>query len=415
MDLGDDTMDGIFDGLRVLDFTNVLSGPSATRLLAELGAEVIKVELPPAGDMSRGLPAVRNGRSGYFVQQNRGKRSICVDVKDPRGHELVLGLLDEVDVLVQNFSPGVIDRLGFGWDTVSARNPRLVMCSISAFGSDGPLRDAPGYDGIAQAYGGVLHMNGEADRAPSLMGLSPGDVMTGGHGFGAIAAALYHRERTGRGQHVEISLLGSWMTCHEVNVQAWSMTNGEMEPMRAGSLHPFVGAYGVFPVGGGHVIICAANDTQWASLCRAMGRHDLVGDDRYATAMGRTERRDEVNGLITAWLATFTDRDVAVAALSAERVPAAPVLSVAEAVVHPHLRQTGVVRQVTDERIGEFLVPGPPFRFSEFPDPLELSAGELGNDNEAVLTGVGGLSTARYDELVAAGVVVGPVRAATAS
>lgn len=203
------------------------------------------------------------------------------------------------------------------------------------------------------------------------------------------------------------------MTCHELDIEAFSITNGEMDPMRSGSLHPFVGAYGVYPVAGSHVIICAANDSQWASLCRAMGRHDLVGDERYATAVARTEHRDEVNAMITAWLATLASRDQAVAALGAERVPAAPVLSVAEAVVHPHMRYTGVVRPVTDDRIGEFLVPGPPFRFSEFPDTLALFAGDLGGDNEEVLTGIGGLSPERYDELVAAGVLVGPVRATT--
>lgn len=404
-------MGGIFNGIRVLDFTNVLSGPSTTRLMAELGAEIVKIELPPMGDMSRGLPAIRNGRSGYFVQQNRGKQCICVDVKDPRGRALVLGLVDRVDVLVQNFSPGAIDRLGFGWEAVSARNPRLVMCSISAFGSEGPLRDQPGYDGIAQAYGGVLHMNGEPDRPPALMGLSPGDVMTGGHGFGAIAAALYHRERTGRGQHVEVSLLGSWMTCHELNVEAWSMSGGELDPMRGGSLHPVVGGYGVFPVSGGNVIICAANDSQWASLSRAMGRPDLVGDERYATSVGRTTNCAEVNGLIADWLATQSDRDTALAALSAERVPAAPVLTVAEAAVHPHMRQTGVIREVTDERIGELALPGVPFRFSEFPDTLDLQARDLGADNEAVSTTLGGLSAADYDALVDAGVLIGPVRA----
>ncbi len=399
-------MQGIFDGVKVLDFSNVLSGPSVTRLLVEFGAEVVKVELPPAGDMSRGLPAMRNGRSGYFVQQNRGKQCICVDVKDPRGREVVMALVEQVDVLVQNFSPGVIERLGFGWETVSARNPRLIMCSISAFGTEGPLRDHPGYDAIAQAYGGVLHMNGEADRAPSLMGLSPGDVLTGVHGFGAVAAALYHRERTGRGQHVEISLLGCYMTCHEVNVQAWSISQGAMEPLRSGSLHPFVGGYGVFSVADGHVIVAAANDRQWADMCLAMGRPEFATDERYATSAGRVARRDEVNAIIAAWLATQPDRDTALAAMQAQHVPAAPVLTVEEAVAHPHLRGTGIVRSVTDPRIGAFDMPGVPIRFSEYPELLELQASDLGEDNEAVLTSVAGLSPADYAELVRAGVVV---------
>jgi len=397
---------GIFEGIRVLDFTNVLSGPSLTRLLAEFGAEVIKIELPPAGDMSRGLPALRDGRSGYFVQQNRGKRCICVDVKDPRGRAAVLDLVAEVDVVVQNFSPGVVERLGFGWDVVSARNPRAIMCSISAFGTEGPLRDQPGYDAIAQAYGGVLHMNGEPDRPPALMGLSPGDVLTGVHGFGGVAAALYHRERTGVGQHVEVSLLGCYVTCHEVNVQAVSVSGGAMNPRRSGALHPFVGGYGVYPVADEHVILAATNDRQWAGMCAAMGRPDLVVDERFATIPARVEHRDEVNAVITEWLAAQPDRDEALAALHAEHVPAAPVLSVQEAVEHPHLRQTGIVRTVTDDVLGEIDIPGVPIRFSAFPDLLELRAAELGADNEAVLTGIGGMSADRYDELVRAGVVL---------
>ena len=157
-------MQAIFDGLKVLDLSNVLSGPTLTRLLTEMGAEVIKVELHPAGDIGRYLPWLRNGRSGYHVQQNRGKKSLFVDGKHPDGRALLLELVEQVDVLVENFAPGAIGRLGLGWDVVSARNPRLVMCSISAFGQDGPLRDQPGYDGIAQAYAGVLHMN-EIGRA----------------------------------------------------------------------------------------------------------------------------------------------------------------------------------------------------------------------------------------------------------
>jgi crotonobetainyl-CoA:carnitine CoA-transferase CaiB-like acyl-CoA transferase len=396
---------GIFDGVRVLDLTNVLSGPSLTRLMAEMGADVIKVELMPAGDMARGLPWVRNGRSGYHVQQNRGKRSVLVDPKSPGGQEVLRALVREVDVLVENFSPGVVDRLGLGWSEVSALNGRLVMCSISAFGQDGPLSDQPGYDGIAQAYGGVLHMNGEPDRAPSLMGLSPGDVMTGVHGFGGVAAALFHRERTGRGQKVEVSLLACYMTCHEVNVQAWSASDGAAQPSRAGSLHPFVGGYGVYPTADGAVILCAASDRQWGQLCRAMGQPELAEDARYRTSTGRTEHRDAVNKLITAWFATQAGRDAAIAALQAERVPCAPVLTVVEAAQHPHLREQGMVRTVADEVMGPIDIPGMPLRFSEFPVDLPLVAPALGAHNREVVCDVLGWDEARYQALVEDGVL----------
>lgn len=398
-------MKGIFDGLRVLDLSNVLSGPSLTRLMAEMGADVIKAELFPAGDMSRGLPWVRNGRSGYHVQQNRGKRSLFLDAKSAEGREVLRALVAAVDVLVENFSPGVVDRLGIGWEEASSLNERLVMCSISAFGQDGPLRDQPGYDGIAQAYSGVLHMNGEADRPPSLMGLSPGDVLTGVHGLAGVAAALYHRERTGQGQKVEVSLLGCYMTCHEVNVQAWSASGGAAQPMRSGALHPFVGGYGVYPTKDGPVMLAAANDRQWAQLCRAMGRPELAADPRYATNPARTANRDEVNELITAWFANQGGRDAALAALEAERVPAAPVLSVAEAAEHPHLRGQGTVRTVPDDVMGPVDIPGVPLGFSGFPDALELHAAGLGDHNREVICDVLGWDEARYHALVEAGVL----------
>ncbi len=205
-------MKGIFEGVRVLDFSNAVSGPTLTRLLAEMGADVIKVELPPTGDLGRNVPSIREGRSGFFVQQNRGKRSLFVDVKAPGGREVIDAQLDHVDVLVENISPGVIGRLGFDWETVSARNPRLVMCSISAFGQEGPLRDQPGYDAIAMAYSGVMSMMGDPGGSPALPGLSPGDVLTGVHGLAGVSAALYHRERTGEGQKIEVSLLDCYMT-----------------------------------------------------------------------------------------------------------------------------------------------------------------------------------------------------------
>ncbi len=392
---------GIFDGLRVLDFTNALSGPSLTRLMAEMGADVIKVELPPHGDMSRTLPGMRNGRSGYYVQQNRGKRSLFLDAKHPAGRELTRALVAEVDVLVENFSPGVIGRLGLDWETVSALNPRLIMCSISAFGQDGPLSDQPGYDAIAQAYGGILHMNGEPDRAPALMGLSPGDVLTGVHGLAGVSAALYHRERTGVGQKVEVSLLDCYMTCHEVNIEAWSASGGQLEPERSGSTHPFLGGYGIYAATDGAVMVGASNDRQWAQLCRAMGRPELAEDPRLAEIPGRVTHRDEVNDIIRAWFATQAGRDAALAALEAERVPCAPVLTVVEAAQHPHVRDQRTVRTVPDDLMGPIDIPGMPLRFSAFPDELDLRAAALGTHNRDLVCGLLGWDEARYDALVA--------------
>ncbi len=399
-------MDGLFEGLRVLDFTQVLAGPTATRLMVELGAEVIKVEMAPAGDMARGLPQIRDGRSGYHVQQNRGKRSICVDLKDPRGKQLVLDLVPHVDVMIQNFANGVIERLGFGFDVVSKLNPRLIVCNMSAFGRTGPLKDQPGYDPIAQAYGGILHMLGYEDRPPVLAGISPGDVLTGVHSFGGIAAALYHRERTGQGQEVSVSLLDAYVTTHEVNWQSWSVSEG-VEPIRRGNVHPVVGGVGVFAVGdSGYMVLAPVNDQQWQSTCEVMGRPDLAVDERFATSAGRCDNREAINLEVSDWLSTQTDRDALIAKLEAKRVPTAPVLSLAEAAAHPHLHESGAIRWVDDEVLGRVLVPGMPIKFSEFPDSLPLAAQQLGQDNEYITRELAGRSAEEYRALVEQGILL---------
>jgi len=396
---------GVFDGLRVLDLTNVLSGPTLTRLMAEMGAEVIKVELHPAGDIARYLPWRVNNRSGYYVQQNRGKKSLFIDAKHPDGKALLLELVAEVDVLVENFAPGAVDRLGLGWDVVSAINPRLVMCSISAFGQRGPLAGQPGYDNIAQAYTGTMHMVGDPDGAPAMTGFSPGDVMTGVHGLAGVAAALFHRERTGVGQRVESSLIDCYATCHELNYQSTSLSDGAFAPKRNGPLHSLVAGCGAFAAADGYVAMAVVNDRQYVQLCRAMGRPDLEDDARYCTAEARNANIVEFNRMIADWLLAQPGRDAAMERLMAERVPAAPVLTVAEALEHPHLREVGTVRTVHDERVGTFQMPGMPIKLSAFPEPLDLRAASLGEHNEDVVVGLLGWDRARYDDLVERGVL----------
>ena len=220
----------ILNGYRVLDMTHVLAGPTATRLMAEMGAEVIKVEFPPLGDVSRVLPMQRNGRSGYYVQQNRGKQSICLDLKSAEGTAILTDLIKCSDVLIENFAPGVIARLGFSWATVHALNPKIVMCSISALGQEGTLSSLPGFDYIAMAYSGIMGMIGDPHGPPSFPMAGIGDVSTGVHAACAIGYALLHRERGNDGQYIDISLLDAYTHCHELNIQLYSMTNGATEP-----------------------------------------------------------------------------------------------------------------------------------------------------------------------------------------
>ncbi len=394
----------VLDGYRVLDFSQVLAGPTTTRLMAEMGAEVIKVELPPTGDFGRRLPHLRDGQSAYFVQQNRGKKSLCIDPRTPEGLDTLKALVAEVDVLVQNFAPGVIGRLGLGWDVVREINPRLVMCSISAMGQTGPLADLAGYDYIAQAYAGVTDMIGEAGGSPYFPMIGIGDVSTGVHGMAAIACALLHRERTGRGQHLDIALLDSYFHCHDTTVGAYSASGGEVRPTRSGRHHYSMCPIGLFK-GRERYLFVLALDHQWPALCEAMGRPEMATDPRFADNAARFAHQTEVVEAIESWLASCPSDDEAMRLLEKARIPVAPVLSVAEAVEHPHLRERRTVRTVHDRHFGQLDLPGMPLRFSEFPGELELHSAELGEHNHEVLRSVLGYSPERVRELEEAGVL----------
>ena len=350
----------ILDGIRVLDFTQALAGPTTTRLMAEMGAEVIKVELAPNGEQARGLPYFRNGRSGYYIQQNRGKKSIAIDRKNPRSIELVKKVAESCDVLVENFAPGVIDRLGFSWDEVHKLNPRLIMGSISAFGQSGPLSKLPGYDYIGAAYAGVLSMIGEPDGPPYFYMLGIGDVMTGTHLLAAINGALFYRERAGEGQYVEASLLDSYFHCHEVNVQAHTASDGEIKPHRSGAHHYAVSPLGIFKCTEGYVII-AVLQNQWPKFCSALDQMELENDPRFVDNVARVENRDALTAIIEESLSRYPN-----ALAAAEdwgfnhHVPVAPILSVEQAVKHPHLVERETIRTIEDPIFGSYEVPGMP-------------------------------------------------------
>lgn len=394
----------VLDGYKVLDFTQALAGPTVSRLMVEMGAEIIKVELAPKGDFARALPFIKDGRSAYHVQQNRGKKSLCINAKSPQGREILRGLIEKVDVLVENYSPGVIGRLGFGYEVVREINPRVVMCSISAFGQTGPLANRTGYDYIAQAYAGVTYMIGDPEGAPSFPMVALGDVSTGVHGVAAIACALLHRERTGKGQHLDISLLDSYFHCHEVNVQLYSASKGEIRPKRSGSQHYAVCPLGLFKGKKTYMFIIAL-EHQWPALCQAIGRPELASDPRYDSNAKRAQRIPEVVEIIETWLASTPSDEEAIRILEEARLPVAPVLSIEEAIHHPHMQQRRTVRRVSDRVFGELEIPGMPLRFSEFPQELPLEAPFLGEHNEEILCSYLGYRPEQVRELESQGVL----------
>ncbi len=393
----------VLDGFRVLDITQFIAGPTATRFLAQMGAEVIKLEIAPTGDRARLLPLLKDGRSSHFVHHNRGKKSLCLDLNHPQALDLVRRLLSKVDVFVENFSPGTIARMGFGFDEVSRINPRLVMCSISTFGQTGKLASLTGFDFIGASYAAAISaFNGNREGQPILPAIPIGDVMTGVHAVGAIACALLYRERTGRGQYLDVSLLDSYFNCHEVvttDLHRRQLASGQGEA-HGTSIVPMA----IFRGTRHYICIMAPQDHLWRRLCEAIGRPELGQDPRFADHAGRARNEKQVLDLIQSWL-DATEEERALKILEKHHVPAAPVLTLADAIDNPHLLERGTVRVTTDRVLGEIRVPGLPLRFSDFPDELPAEAPFLGEHNREILGGLLDLSETQLDELESAGVV----------
>lgn len=381
-------MADLLSGIKVVDFTQYLAGPTVTRMMVELGADIIKIEQAPAGDPSRLLPIVVDGRSGFYVQQNRGKRSLCVDFDQPEGAEIVRDLVRQADVVVENYGPGVLEKRGFDHESLLALNPSLVYCSISAFGRNGPYANKTGYDMIAQAFSGLMHMTGERNGPPMFVGSGMADVSTGVHALAAVGIALFHRLRTGEGQWLDISMVDCMFHYHEIAVQAVSLTGGRAQPSRSGRHAAGAAPVGTFKSRDGWIVILAL-DRQWERLPEAMGRPDLLTDERFATSRSRGKNRDVLVPIIEEWLQSFPDDDAALEELEKYRIPAGPVLSPADALTHPYFQSREMVRTVPDPVLGEITIPGMPLRFSASPERPELVAPLLGQHNADILGELG--------------------------
>jgi crotonobetainyl-CoA:carnitine CoA-transferase CaiB-like acyl-CoA transferase len=392
-------------GVKVLDFTQYLAGPTVTRLMAEMGADIIKVEQAPMGDPSRMLPAIRNGRSGYFVQQNRGKKSLCLDFSKPESIELLKSLVPKVDVVLENFGPGVLEKRGLDYQSLKKLHPRIIMASISAFGKTGPLSHKVGYDLIAQGFAGIMHMTGDPDGPPMPVGLGMADVSSGVHAFSAIGYALFYRERTGIGQHIDISMIDSLYHMHEANLQVNSITNGEFVPHRFGAHHPLVCPVGVFKGPQGYIVLLVL-DRQWPALTRSMGRPELEKDPRFATGPDRAKNRFELIAIIEQWMAAQGTDEAVLKAFEEFRIPSAPVMSIIDTLAHPYFKARNMVRNVKDPLLGEVTIPGFPLKYSEFPELLDLVAPMLGQHGAEVLKENLGLSDTQIKALTDAGVLL---------
>ncbi len=386
-------------GYRVLDFTHFVAGPTCTRIMAELGADVIKVERSPEGDHVRGMGlTAKDGMSTYYFQHSHSKRSLGIDLRKPGAKEIILKMIPKIDVVVENFAPGVIAAMGFGYEVLSKINPKLVMCSISAAGQTGQLRDRPGYDFIGASFAGVAGLLGEPDRPPIIPTMAIGDVSTGVAAAMAVGYALLNAERTGKGQYLDASLTDTYFHMHEMAVPVVSIRKEKFSPHRNGSQHPYGSPSGVFKCPGGYIMLLV-QDHEFIRLAKAMGKPELATDERFKHNGRRVKNNEVLKQMIEDWFATFPDRDSVVAELDKFRVPCGPIHSLEEAMAHPHLRERKTVRRVSDPAFGEFDIPGFPVKFSDYPDRTDLKASRVGEDNEAVLRDVIGLSDAEIEAL----------------
>lgn len=373
---------GPLAGIRVLDLTRVLAGPFSTLVLGDLGAEVIKVEHPAKGDPSRYSGPKLGGESTHFLTANRNKKSIAIDLKHPEGQAIMRGLAADADVLIANFRPGVLERLGLSYEQLAEVNPRLIVCSISGFGDTGPLRDRPSFDAVTQAMTGAMAVTGEPEGGPVRLGVALGDL--GGGLFGAIAilAALSERATTGRGGPIDISLYDAMISLMHYYFTDYFATG--QEPGRVGSGNPNLFPYGAFPVADGFVVIAAFQPAFWKRLCGVLGRDDLIKDPRFATNDLRVQNKVELTEILVPILKEKTRTEWS-ELLDGADIPNAPILSVGEVAEHPHSQARDMFEEVVHPLAGKLRITGRPIKFpGRQPPPLQ-PAPLLGEHTAAVL------------------------------
>jgi CoA:oxalate CoA-transferase len=368
--------------LVVLDLTRILAGPYCTMVLADLGARVIKVERPPGGDDARSIGPFRGGRSAYFDSVNRGKESIALDLKVPGDRGIFEALVERADILVENFRPGALARLGYGWEALHARHPRLIYAAISGFGQTGPRVSRPAYDIVVQALGGIMSLTGQPGSAPTRVGTSIGDIAAGLFAAVGIGSALHQRERTGEGSQIDVAMLDGQVAILE-NAIARHLATGEV-PGPLGSRHPSIAPFAAFTARDRSLVIAAGNDMLFGRLCEVIGRPDLVDDRRFLHNDDRARHWADLARELDSALAAH-DADEWLARLEASGVPCAPIQDVAEVLADPQVTARNMVINAGESRMA-----GNPVKLSGHDDPSERrSAPAFDADRPRILAELG--------------------------
>jgi crotonobetainyl-CoA:carnitine CoA-transferase CaiB-like acyl-CoA transferase len=379
-------------GMRVVDYSHFLAGPYVGRCMAALGAEVIKVERPKMGDAGRQHAYFIGNQSGYFLQQNMGKKGLCVDMKDPRGRALMQKLVDTADVFVENYRPGALAKMGFGYKDLATTNPGLVYCSISAYGHTGPDAHRPGFGLIAEAKSGIMQMVGMPGEAPPLLRISLGDMYTGIHAVAAINAALLGRVKSGKGQHIDLALYDTLVSMHEYAVQLYTLSGGKEVPVQTGHDMPNSTLYGVFRAEDGDLVIAAQVDDAWKRFAQLLestgGPAGLSGDERFHTAKGRNANRLKILPIVKTWVGRQKVAEV-LSRLDAIDVPCAKVQRIDEVLEDPQIKARGMVIEQDHPALGKIKLANLPFHFSGCDTTVTQVAPDLGQHNAEIARGLG--------------------------
>lgn len=395
-------MPGPLDGIKVLDLTRVLAGPYATMLLGDLGADVIKIEQPGTGDESRNFGPFKNGFSLYFMSVNRGKRSLTLNLKSERGQNIFNQLLTHTDVLVENFRPRTMEKLGLDYDTLKASHPSLIYAACSGFGQTGPYAEQGAYDMIIQGMGGIISITGEPDGPPVRVGTSISDITAALFTTIGILSALHHRNQTGKGQFVDVAMLDSLVAVLENAVVRYFATGEAPKPL--GARHPAITPFEAFASADGHVIIALGNDTLWAKFCEHVNRSDLISNNRFQTNADRTENHAELFPILSGIMAQRTTDDW-IDALGKIGVPCGPINAMDRVVNHPQVQAREMITRVAHHITGEVEVPGVPIKLSETPGAVDAPAPSLGEHTTEILTDILRMSSEEVAKLKKDGVI----------
>lgn len=380
-------MKNVLSGIRVLDFTQVLAGPFCTMNLADFGAEVIKIEKPGYGDGSRIFGPFLNGQSGYYTLVNRGKKGVAIDLK--RGRDVIYKMVESCDIVVENFKPGVMEKLGYSYEKLKEINPKLIYCSISGFGQTSPMRDLPAYDIVAQGMSGMMDITGYPDALPARVGSSLGDVSAGLYAVTGILMALYHRAQTGEGQYVDIAMLDSVFAFIETNVVRHTI--GGVHPTRVGARHPLSAPFDLYRCKDGMVIIAVASDPHFAKLCAMIGQPELSADPRFDSDPHRSVNDVELKKILEDFFKDYTV-DEALAMMQEIAIPCGPLCSVDDACKNPSILQREMLVEIDQPGMGKVRITGNPMKLSKTPADPKHAAPLLGQDTKSVLHDIFGYS-----------------------